>query len=96
MAAEECRFFIGVLTENERKVFDFLADSFDSDYPFYAFGSLANETGLDRKQVREACRSLRAKGLAEYRAGLFDDDGKPWGSGYRATRANVLEIAETK
>lgn len=82
------------LTENEQKVFEWLAASFNTDYPFYAFDGIADETGLGRSQVREACRGLRAKGLARYKSGLFDDDGRPWGSGYCATRANILETVD--
>ena len=76
------------LTEDERKVFDFLAENFNSDYPFYAFAGIAASR---HRTVRRRSPALRSKGLAEYRSGLFDDDGMPWGSGYRATRANVLE-----
>jgi hypothetical protein len=77
------------LTDDERRVLQFLADEAGGDYGFFGFNPLMRETGFDRKRVRRACRSLRRKGLTEFGRGLWSDDGEPAGSGYGATRAGV-------
>lgn len=46
-------------------------------------------TGLDRKIIRRACRSLARKGLAKCCHGLCDEDGNFRGSGYIATKAGA-------
>lgn len=73
------------LNENERKVLGELPPWDDS---YVSFAYLSSNTGLDRKAVRRACRSLARKGLAEYGRGLWNDEG-PAGSGYCATKAGV-------
>ena len=50
-----------------------------------AFGWIVSDTNLPLKQVRTACRSLRAKGFAEFYSGLMTDEGEVAGSGYCAT-----------
>lgn len=77
------------LNEIEGKVLAALVHAFSSyeGFCYQAFASLSEETGLDRKQVRRACRSLSRKGLAEFGKGLWTDDGEPAGSGYAATQA---------
>jgi hypothetical protein len=78
------------LNPNETKVLVELADLHGYEECCYSgFDPLARETGLDRKVVRRACRSLARKGLAEYGRGLWSEDGEPAGSGYAATRAGV-------
>lgn len=53
---------------------------------FYrGFAPLMAATGLDRNVVRRCCRSLARKGYAEFARGLWDEDGGPAGSGYRAS-----------
>ncbi|MCW2276336.1 DNA-binding MarR family transcriptional regulator [Rhodoblastus acidophilus] len=56
----------------------------NGDYCFRNFTFLSRETGLDRQQVRRACRSLARKGLAVFGRGLWTEDGTPAGSGYAA------------
>lgn len=51
----------------------------------FCFATIQSDTGLDRKRVRQACRSLTDKGLARYERSTWDDDGAPAGSGYWAT-----------
>jgi hypothetical protein len=87
------------LNEDEKKVLGVLASAaYDDDYGglFYShFDGLTERTGIDRKAVRLACRSLARKGLAEYGKGLWTPDGEPAGAGYRATQAGadlMLEI----
>jgi hypothetical protein len=73
----------------DRKVLEALVNS-NSDYEgwwYHAFKYIIGQTGLERKVVRRACRSLARKGLAEYGKGLWNDDGEPAGAGYAATRA---------
>lgn len=71
------------LSEDERKVIDFLADS--HDFYFYSFATIGTETHLARNQVRSACRSLTDKGLARYERNCWTEDGEPAGAGYGAT-----------
>ena len=87
------------LNENEKKVLMRLCccpDDPDYGGRFYAnFAGIMQDTKLDRKAVRRACRSLARKGLSEYGKGLCTEDGELAGSGYRATQAGadlMLEI----
>lgn len=78
------------INENERKVLEVLAEEWDE--MAYYFRAIVKHTGLDLKQVRRACRSLAKKGYAEYRRGLFNEDGMAAGSGYSATREGALLV----
>lgn len=69
------------LTANEQKVLAVLSD----DGAYLAFVVIMDRSGLDRKAVRRACRSLARKGLAKYGRGLWTEDGEMYGSGYSAT-----------
>ena len=82
------------LNENERKVLLFFADQYEEYY--YPFDTISADTKLDRKQVRAACRSLRERGLTEFSSTLWSEEGKPAGSGYRATKAGMAIIAEQR
>lgn len=78
--------------DHERAVFNVMSyghGGFDAEEFFRGFRSFSAETGLDRSQVRLACRSLARKGLARYQRGLFNDDGECAGSGYGITREGV-------
>ena len=72
------------LTEKERKVLTALASqTIENGELCYGFDSLVEYAdGLDRKQIRLGCRSLKRKGLAEFYSGLFNEDGEVAGSGY--------------
>lgn len=72
------------MSPTEAKVLAFLAEQ-DWEFGCYPFAPIAEATGLDTKQVRRACRSLKRKGLAEFHAGLWHEDGGPAGAGYEAT-----------
>lgn len=67
---------LGVLEEIRREY-----DSF-----YLGFDAIMQRSGLDRETVRLACRSLAKQGLAEYRRGLWTEDGEMAGSGYGCTR----------
>ena len=85
------------LNANERKVMAFLADQFSSlDERYWPFDAIKQHVRLDRKTIRRACRSLKRKGLTEFRAGLWNDDGEPVGSGYGATKAGAEYFAQSK
>lgn len=56
------------------------------------FAPIMQETGLDRERVRAACRSLRARGLAEFYRGLWTDCLEPAGSGYGLTKAGLAAL----
>jgi hypothetical protein len=75
------------LNTNETKVLRTLVEVWREDAGFCAFAYLGEETKLERKDVRRACRSLRRKGLTEFGAGLWSEDGEMRGAGYAATRA---------
>ena len=64
-----------------------LANTSDEEWTAYPFKSLSRLTGLSRDEVRTACRSLRAKGLARHERGLVTEDLEFVGSGYTATPA---------
>ena len=80
------------MTDNERKVLGALNFSEDG-HCFCGFAWLMEETGLDRKAVRRACRSLKKKGLAQFARGLWNEDGEPCGSGYAATEQGAALTA---
>lgn len=78
------------LNESEHKILKALAAAEEYEgFGYYGFQSLILETGLERKQVRRACRSLARKGLAQYGRGLWTEDGEVAGSGYCATKAGA-------
>ena len=72
------------LNENEKKVLMQMNCERD-DFAFSNFAWLTEVTGLDRKSVRRACRSLTRKGLAVFQKGLWTSEGDPAGAGYAAT-----------
>lgn len=90
------------IDEKERRVLLILR-SVGEDYSLNFNGIVSRyhrefpDTGdFTRGTARRLCRSLRDKGLAAYRNGLFDEtDGRTAGSGYSATaegmRFNVEE-----
>jgi len=72
------------LKPDELAVLDAL-DSGDADFGFFCFAGLIERTGLERRRVRLACRSLARRGLAAYSRGLWDCRGYPAGAGYAIT-----------
>lgn len=84
------------LNENETKVLKVLSNikSYGYGDVYYCFQPICKRTGLNRQQVRLACRSLARKGLAKYSRGLWSEEGEPRGAGYTATEKGKL--AEVK
>ena len=81
------------LNGNEVKVLESLVGASQPEGEMcISFAWIMDDTKLDRKEVRKACRSLARKGLAEFYRGLFNDDGEVAGSGYCASRAGVALI----
>lgn len=74
------------LSDTQAKVLRFLSRYGFDDFGFYPFAPIARATGLNRREVRLACRALARKGLTEFGRGLCNEDGDFVGSGYRATR----------
>ena len=73
------------LNDNEKKVLGALAacEPFDdNDLCYMNFDGISKRTGLDRRVVRLACRSLKRKGLALFGTGLCHEDGTFAGAGY--------------
>lgn len=84
------------LSQNEAKVLAVLAatgDYFGFDY--HSFRSITRYSRLPRRIVRLSCRSLARRGFAEYRRGLWSEDGEPRGSGYAATVLGAI-VADKK
>lgn len=75
------------MTENDKKVLRVLIGEGEADFCFRNFDTIARDSGLSRVEVRNACRSLKVRGLATFGRPLFDEDGKFSGSGYAATDA---------
>lgn len=71
-----------MLTADERAVLWKLDEGWAESWA-YGFRSF----DMPRERARSACRSLAAKGLAQYWRGLFTEDGEVAGSGYAITRA---------
>lgn len=76
----------------QRKVLKTLAEEYGSESDCFYFRGLTYDTGLTIREIRLACRALTRKGLAEYVKGLFDEDGKVAGSGYRATEVGAVLV----
>ena len=72
------------MSDNEKRVLDFLRDQYNADAPYCCFDFIKQHTTLDRKVIRRACRSLARRGLAVYGKGLWTEDGEMAGAGYRA------------
>lgn len=86
------------LSENQLKVLCFLAEHYDSfgEGPVYTFKGMAEETMIEVRLVRLACRALLRKGLAEIAKMWNEESGLYCGSGYVATKngADVIERME--
>ena len=82
------------LNPAERAVLDILGpDGGDHDWLAYPFRPIEAHTGLDRRTVRRACRSLSRKGLAAFERALMTEVGDFAGAGYRATKAGAAIAA---
>lgn len=52
---------------------------------YYHLGTLAYPPYITIEMARALCRDLTDRGMAEYRRGLWDEDGIPAGAGYGIT-----------
>lgn len=73
------------LSADEQVVLANIANTDEFEWHGYTFKGLARITARSIEQVREACRSLRAKGLARHVSGMMTEDGDFVGSGYTAS-----------
>lgn len=84
------------VTDKEKSVLTALVEDYDTsgwdETGFWSFDPLAKKTGLERRIVRLACRSLARKGLAKFMRGLVNMDGEMAGAGYGATKEGALLI----
>jgi len=71
------------LDDHEKAVLERL-DWAGGEY-FWGFDTIAVDMQLEHDQVRNACHSLKAKGLACFARGLMTEDGELAGSGYGIT-----------
>jgi hypothetical protein len=86
------------MTDAHRAVLEALY-SIHSDYDgggYAHFAYVVEKTGLPRPVVRRICRHLARVGLAEYCRGLWNEDGRPAGSGYGITRAGLAALKGEK
>ena len=79
------------MNADARAVLTYLVEHVGVDM-FISFAPIMRHTKLDRPTVRRACRMLKRRGLADFSAGLWNDDGEPCGSGYCATDAGRESI----
>ena len=89
------------MKDKERAVLDVLGPiALDDEACAMNFRGIARQTGLTFNEVRHACRSLRARGLAQFVRPMWSiDEGCPMGSGYCATLEGHhawLDIEEAK
>lgn len=71
------------VSENELKVLEVLNElTRTHGETCIAFDYILGETKLPLKEIRNACRSLTKKGLAEFYRGLMTEEGEVAGSGY--------------
>jgi Mn-dependent DtxR family transcriptional regulator len=75
------------MSPNERKALAALVEHYSIDFGYFTFATIASESGLAPHLVRRTVRSLARKGFAEYAKGLWTEDGRLAGAGYRATEA---------
>lgn len=67
-------------------------DSRGGDFGFMSFGTIAADSGVDRRAIRRIVRKLARAGLAEFSSGLWSEDGRPAGAGYAITSAGRTEL----
>jgi len=84
------------ISEREKKALSALYETyFSSEEGSCVYSrTVAERSGMEVNQSRNALRSLVRKGLAEYHRGLFDDDGFVAGSGFCVSPAGA-KLAET-
>lgn len=75
------------LTDAELRVLECLSDHYNADANCFPFKPLSEQCELTIDVVADAVRSLTRRGYAQFVRGLWDDEGKPAGSGYCCTRA---------
>lgn len=81
------------LNANEMKVLRFLVRQYsDVGAGFSHFAHIGKGVRLPRAEVRRACRSLKRKGLAEFKNALWYEDGGMYGAGYAATRGAEMML----
>lgn len=85
------------MTPNAWKVLEMLAggaDRFYGEVWYFPFKPISEQTGLDRPTARRVTRRLKRKGYAEFKKGLWNEDGEPAGAGYGITPAGLTALME--
>lgn len=59
----------------------------DADYGYLSFKGTAKRSGVELHKIRRTVRAIARKGLLEFSAGLWTDDGEMAGAGYGLTKA---------
>ena len=82
----------------ERTVLAELAEArrCNGEFCFVRIAKIEEATGLGPELIRAILRQLVDQGLAEYRRGLFTEDGEVAGSGYAATLAGMAKKLEVR
>ena len=83
-----------MLSKRERQALEGMA-KLSGDFDYLTFRGIARGSGLKLRHVRRTVRALARKGFAEYQKGLCNEDGRFFGSGYRATEAGRAELEAT-
>lgn len=75
----------------EREVLDFLFEQrkYEGDELYWWVSFITDALGYPKEFVRTTLKGLKAKGLVEFRLGLFDDNGEVAGAGYCISDAGV-------
>lgn len=60
------------------------------------FSAIDQGLNIGRDRVRDACRSLAAKGFAAFEPQTWTEDGEFYGAGYRATLAGRRLAIDTQ
>ena len=87
---------MSALTELERKALFALAGGVDGawegEHWCYPFKAIAEQGQIPTHLVRRTVRRLARKGFAEYRKGLWTEDGEPAGAGYCLSEAGATVV----
>ena len=73
-----------VLRGYEAKVMKAWYDT-QEDFDVLSFARIAYRSGIDRKHIRRAVRSLARKGVTKFYQTSWTDEGEPHGAGYGLT-----------
>ncbi|XAI95988.1 hypothetical protein [Microcystis phage Mwe-JY26] len=83
------------LTHRQRLLLIDMLNAGSGPEMYFTFAGLKSITLIDHDSVPQTVRDLARMGLAEYRRGLWTEDGTPGGSGYGLTELG-LSVAKVE